>query len=123
MHVERTPVHRGSAPVVAHPGWCDPRQCFEADGDIQHCSEPVWLQTQDAYLGLAWVRSDEAGAEQPGATELRIDISYVAPGARAPGAPPGDDRNAPASNNAPARDQTGGASRGVKNSCAGVVAS
>lgn len=85
MQVESTPVHRVNAPVVAHPGWCDPRRCVESDGDIEHCSAPVVLRTQDACLELAWVRGDvsgEAGA-QPGATELRIDIRYEAPGARA----------------------------------------
>jgi hypothetical protein len=66
------------AAVVAHPGWCDPRRCVEADGDVEHRSELVSLQTWDAWLDLAWVRRDEAG--HPGGTELRIDITYGAPG-------------------------------------------
>jgi hypothetical protein len=83
MQVEGTSVHRGSAPVVAHPGWCDPRRCVESDGDVQHCSELVLLRTLDAQLRLAWVQTDEFDAEQPGVTELRVDISYAAPGVRA----------------------------------------
>jgi hypothetical protein len=75
MQVEGTPV---GAPAVAHPGWCDPRRCVEADGDVEHYSEPVSLQTLDACLELVWVRRDEPG--QPGAAELRIDITYERPG-------------------------------------------
>jgi hypothetical protein len=75
MQVEGTPV---GAPVVAHPGWCDPRRCVEADGGVEHCSESVSVRAWDAYLELVWVRRDEAG--HPGATELRMDIAYERPG-------------------------------------------
>jgi hypothetical protein len=73
-----------SAPVVTHPGWCDPRRCFEADGDTQHCSELVSVRTQDARLTLAWVRADEEGGDpRSGVSELRIDILYGTAGADA----------------------------------------
>jgi hypothetical protein len=64
--------------MVAHPGWRDPRWCVEADGDVEHCSESVSVRTWDAWLELVWVRRDEAG--HPGATELRIEITYERPG-------------------------------------------
>jgi hypothetical protein len=76
MQVEGTPV---GAPGVVHPGWCDPRRCGEADGDVEHHSEPVSLRFSDAYVELAWVRRDGADAEDQGVTELRIDISYSDP--------------------------------------------
>jgi hypothetical protein len=75
MQVESTPV---GAPAVAHPGWCDPRRCVDADGDVEHCSESVSVRTWDAYLELVWARGDEAG--HPGGTELRIEITYERPG-------------------------------------------
>ncbi|MBV9013053.1 MAG: hypothetical protein JO272_13570 [Pseudonocardiales bacterium] len=75
------------AAVVAHPGWCDPRRCVEADGDVEHRSEPVSLRAWDASLELVWVRRDDADAEDPegaavpGDPELRIDITYCDPSA------------------------------------------
>ena len=68
------------APVVTHPGWCDPRRCFEGDGDRQHCSELVPVRTQDARVTLAWVRADDIDDAHVGITELRMDIMYRAPG-------------------------------------------
>jgi hypothetical protein len=86
MQAEGTPV---GVPVVAHPGWCDPRRCVEADGDVEHCSESVSVRTWDAYLELVWVRRDYAdpqdrdpeGAAVLGDPELRIDITYSGPNA------------------------------------------
>jgi hypothetical protein len=64
-----------SAPVVTHPGWCDPRRCSEADGDVEHCSELVSLRTQDARLTFGWVATDAVDTDQQ--PELRIDIRYA----------------------------------------------
>lgn len=66
--------------AIAHPGWCDRRRCFETDGDIQHCSELVSVWTQDARLSLALVRADEVDTDDPGETELRLDIPGSTPG-------------------------------------------
>lgn len=61
----------------AHPGWCDPRHCSEADGDIEHCSTPRPLRIRDALVTLAWVRADEHDCPgQPGDVELRVEVVH-----------------------------------------------
>lgn len=64
-----------SVPAVAHPGWCDRRECVVLDDVRQHWSESVVVRARDACLRLAWVLDEFALDGEPSeGPELRIEV-------------------------------------------------